>query len=70
MNCSIPTYKEYLLKRSYFNDPFKSYKFIEHCDVVAQILGVSYEGDCKEVLYNLYCNDHNIIKQALDSISF
>jgi hypothetical protein len=67
MNCK--SYKEYLLKRSYVNDPFKSYKFVTHCKIIEQILGLNHSDNCQENIYKLYCEKPEELKEIINSIT-
>ncbi|NBP03427.1 MAG: hypothetical protein EBU90_25730 [Proteobacteria bacterium] len=69
MSCENITYSEYLLKRSYLNDPFKSYKFISHCDIVEQLLGLAPDGNCKENVYKHFCSNHAAVIEALNCLT-
>lgn len=70
MSCELP-YDEYLLKRSYFNDPFKNAKFVTNCNAVRAILGLppAPSNDmCIIDTYENFCKNHQPVIDAINKI--
>ena len=63
------SYDEYLLRRSYFNDPFKHPKFTTDCNAIREILGLSPSPSndmCIIDTYENFCENPQAVIDAIN----